>query len=97
MSKIEIIFGIMVLIVIILAFIFGISKMNDAFYEFAKQDCDKNNGKLVQYSSCLSHPHPNLFFRKYKILEKHGCEFQGGILCELPDGTKYQPQMNLTN
>jgi len=75
-----IIISLIILIIIIIIIFLSVFKINSEIYDYLKQDCENNNGVLWTYSGC----------QKTYPFTKSNCEFEGGYVCHLPNGTKYQ-------
>ena len=63
-----------------------LENQSSQIYDFLKQDCESNGGVLWTYSGCQKTP-----------FTKSNCEFDGGFVCHLSNGTKYQRELNFNN
>jgi len=69
------------IIIAIVSFLI-VSNLSEQYFEIASDKCLELDGKLVQYSGC------NSFFGS--------CKHEGGIYCELENGTEIKIQLNST-
>ena len=73
--------GAVIIVILIVGFVM-INRQNIEVYNYLKQDCENNSGVLWTYSGCQNVP-----------FTKSNCEFVGGYVCHLPNGTKYQREL----
>jgi hypothetical protein len=75
------ILGAVIILIVGVGFVM-LNIQNIEVYNYLKQDCESNNGTLWTYSNCQNVP-----------FTKSNCEFVGGYVCHLPNGTKYQREL----
>ena len=82
----ETLITIVVILLTIVSLVVILDELEGGIYDVSLKDCEDNNGTLWTYSGCQKIP----FF-------KSDCEFDGGYVCHLPNGTKYKLKINMTS